>query len=450
MPEREIKNYSPNENEGLYYARQLLDNTRHSVFLTGKAGTGKSTFLRDYAEATGKKHIILAPTGIAAINARGITIHSFFQIPFGPVQPMDPRLSTSRIRAYKRDIMRKMELMIIDEVSMIRADIMDAMDHILRKVRRDPRPFGGVQLLLVGDLLQLEPVVKNEEWGMLQNWYSGPFFFNALVFRELDLINIELEKVYRQQDEGFVDLLNRVRNGWADYHDVEQINSRFSNDSKGGNKQYEVTLTTTRAKADQINAKALSSLPGDAMTFEGLLEDDFPLHSLPTDQFLKLKTGAQVMFVKNDIKEKDRRWVNGTIGIIDGFEGDAIIVKLEDDTRLSVKKDKWEHILYRYDKKENKIEEEVIGTYLQYPLKLAWAVTIHKSQGLTFDRLVIDLDRGAFAAGQLYVALSRCRSLEGISLSTKVKPSDVIVRDAVLDFYRKMNDMSQIMQALKS
>lgn len=449
MQETRINMDGLEENEGLYYARKLLDHTRHSVFLTGKAGTGKSTFLRDYAESTDKNFIILAPTGIAAINARGTTIHSFFQIPLGPIQPMDGRLNISRIKPYKKNIMKKLDLMIVDEVSMVRADLLDAMDHILRKVRRNPQPFGGVQLLLVGDLLQLEPVVKNDEWELLQNWYSGPFFFHALVFRELELINIELEKVYRQVDKGFVDLLNRFRSGYADYHDIKSINSRYAEGAKLNKSKYEVTLTTTRARADQTNDAELRKLKGEKETFEGSLEDDFPLHALPTDQFLQLKEGAQVMFVKNDMREQNRRWVNGTIGIVDGFSEDKIIVKLEDDSLLDVGRETWEHIIYKFNRGKNRIEEEVVGSYNQYPLKLAWAVTIHKSQGLTFDKLVIDLDRGAFAAGQLYVALSRCRSLEGISLTRPVRSSDIIVRDSVLEFYRKMNDMRQIMEALR-
>ncbi len=446
----EVKiNYQKEENEGLYYAYQLLEKTNHSLFLTGKAGTGKSTFLKNFAQQTDKKFIVLAPTGIAAINARGTTIHSFFQIPLGPTQPGDPRLSISRIKPYKKEIMKKLELLIIDEISMVRADLIDAVDHVLRNVRRVPKPFGGVQVLFVGDLLQLEPVVRQEEWEVLRNWYTGPFFFDALVFQELELINIELEKVYRQVDVGFVNLLNRFRNGNADYHDIKEINTRCQ-PVKGLRKNYEVTISTTRSKSDGINDDELHKLPGDLHEFEGVIDKKFPMHSLPTDENLALKLGAQVMFVKNDIREKNRRWVNGTIGIVDGFSEDHIHVKLEDGIILEVGKETWEHIEFKFNKSKRVIEENVLGSYTQFPLKLAWAVTIHKSQGLTFDHLVIDLDRGAFAAGQLYVALSRCTSMDGIHLSRPVKPSDIIVRESVLEFYRRMNDMRQIMRALEN
>jgi ATP-dependent exoDNAse (exonuclease V) alpha subunit len=430
------------KNEGFEYAEKLVLDTRYSVFLTGKAGTGKSTFLRYIADKTTKNFIVVAPTGIAAINARGETIHSFFGIPFGPLQPSDPRLKNNRYNEEKTQVMENLELLIIDEISMVRADLLDGVDYILRKVRRNPYPFGGVQVLLVGDLFQLEPVVTQDEKPFLQNYYRSPYFFNAWALRELDLVNIELEKIYRQEDPFFIGILNGIRNNTATYDDLVNLNRRPSKVMSDDNKFY-ITLSTTRKTADKTNAEKLSALPGELFEFEGKVEDDFPDKNLPTDRMLQLKEGAQVIFIKNDIAF-NRKWVNGTIGVVEKIEEDQLTVKLDSGKQVVVERSIWENVKFRFNAEKNRIEEEVIGKFTQFPVKLAWAVTIHKSQGLTFDNVILDMGTGAFAAGQLYVALSRCRTLEGIILKNKIRQRDIIVREEVLAYYEKMNDFSQI------
>jgi hypothetical protein len=436
------------ENPDFQNANNLLQFTNHSIFLTGRAGTGKSTFLRHISKETSKCHVVVAPTGIAAINVRGVTIHSFFQLPLGPILPNDERLKSLKYSKEKINLIEKLELLIIDEISMVRADLMDAIDRALRVVRKRPLPFGGVQLLLVGDLFQLEPVTKKEEWAWLENYYSTPFFFDAQVFHELDLINIELTTIYRQSDPYFIGLLNQVRNGVAGYNDIVALNQRpgrpFFNE-----KQFYITLCATRNIADNTNHEKLQQLKGPEFLLKGEIEDNFPNKNLPTEKELTLKERAQVIFIKNDFGEDSRRWVNGTLGVIEKVEDDGVFVKLEDGETHKVKKVQWDNIQYEYDAGKNRIVDKVVGTFTQFPLKLAWAITIHKSQGLTFERVVINLGRGAFAAGQLYVALSRCTTLEGIVLKTRIRSSDVIVRRAVLEFYQKMNDAAQIKKALE-
>lgn len=439
------------------YAHDILQYTNESVFLTGKAGTGKSTFLKLISNNTNKKHIVLAPTGIAAINVKGETLHSFFQLPFGPLLPNDERLNNPRFSKQKVKLVKELDLLIIDEISMVRADIIDAIDKVLRKItKRKNQPFGGKQLLFVGDLFQLEPVVKNEEWPILENFYDTPYFFGARVFRELNLVNIELEKVYRQKDQAFIEVLNKVRNGISEPQLLNQLNKKADPTFRQKDQDFYITLTATRSVADKTNQKHLKALNGELKTYEGFIEGEFPSKNLPTDYYLKLKEGAQVMFVKNDYEGTDsegetvaRRWVNGTIGIVDSFEEGGINVKLENGEVYKVKQEKWESITYQYDESANKVIEEVKGSFWQYPLKLAWAVTIHKSQGMTFDQVIIDLGRGAFAAGQLYVALSRCTNLDGIVLKSEITPRDLIVRKEVIDFYKKMNDQQQIQELLR-
>lgn len=430
------------ENIGTEYAEKLIEDTKYSVFLTGKAGTGKSTFLRYIAEKTKKNHIVVAPTGIAAINARGETIHSFFGIPFGPLQPSDPRLKKNRYSEEKTQIMENLELLIIDEISMVRSDLLDGVDYILRKVRRNPYPFGGVQVLLVGDLFQLEPVVTQDEKPFLENYYPSSYFFHAWVLRELDLVNIELEKIYRQQDPFFIRLLNAIRNNTATYDDLVKINRRPSKVMSDDTKFY-ITLSTTKKAADRTNMEKLNALDEKEFVFEGEIDDDFPEKNLPTDKTLRLKKGAQVIFVKNE-SNSPRRWVNGTIGVIDEISENSIRVKLDSGIVVDVYEEIWENVKFKFNPEKNKIEEEVVGKFTQYPLKLAWAITIHKSQGLTFDNVILDLGTGAFAAGQLYVALSRCRTLEGIVLRNKIRQRDVIVREEVIAYYEKMNDFTSI------
>ena len=451
-------NFAPDtQNKEFQDALNLVKYTRQSLFLTGKAGTGKSTFLRYICENTKKKHVVLAPTGIAAINAGGSTLHSFFKLPFHPLLPDDPNLSLQKGRIHDffkytkahRKLLEELELIIIDEISMVRADIIDAVDRILRVYSHNLRePFGGKQILLVGDVFQLEPVVKNDEREILNRFYPTPYFFSAQVFSQIDLVSIELQKVYRQSDPVFVGVLDRIRNNTVGAADLQLLNRRYGVDIAQAEADMYITLATRRDQVDHINERKLNELPGDAVTFSGEIHGDFPESSLPTSQELVLKTGAQVIFIKNDF---DKRWVNGTIGVVSGMDLDTetLYVITDDGKECDVKRESWRNIRYQYNEEKKEIEEEELGTFTQYPLRLAWAITVHKSQGLTFARAVIDFTGGVFAGGQTYVALSRCTSLEGIQLKKPVGRADVFVRPEITQFARKFNDRQAIDRALK-
>ena len=445
------------ENKEWQQALQIIQYTRRSLFLTGKAGTGKSTFLRYIAKNTKKKYVILAPTGIAAINAGGQTLHSFFKLPFHPLLPNDSRYNARNIRKTLKysgvttKMLRELELIIIDEISMVRADIIDFIDKVLRIYCRNMRePFGGKQLLLVGDIFQLEPVVKEDEWRLMQPFYSSAYFFSAKIWQEMQLVSIELRKVYRQNDAQFIGILDRIRENAATAADIQAINSRVgavSNVSVGAD-SFEVTLATRRDTVDYINDQQLTALDGSVSMFKGTIQGEFPLTSLPAPMELEIKPGAQVIFVKND---KEKRWVNGTIGVVTGIDEEEglICVVDEDGNEHDVVREIWENIRYTFDEKEQKIVEEQLGVFIQFPLRLAWAITVHKSQGLTFRRVKIDFSGGgAFAGGQTYVALSRCTSLQGITLEEPIRPADIFVRPEVVAFARRYNDGKLMRQAI--
>lgn len=437
-------------------ALQLVTHTRQSVFLTGKAGTGKSTFLKYICNHTKKKYVVLAPTGIAAINAGGVTLHSFFKLPFRPMLPDDPDLSLSHGRIFeffkypkeKRKIIAEVDLIIIDEISMVRADIIDCVDRILRVYSGNMRlPFGGKQLLFVGDVFQLEPVVPSDQKEILSLFYASPFFFSARVFKDINLVPIELQKVYRQTDSVFINILDRIRNNAARKQELDTLNGRYFPSFEPQNEDMYITLATRRDQVDFINEKKLAELPGEEYVSVGKIEGDFPESSLPTQLNLSIKEQAQVIFIDNDY---ERRWVNGTIGMVSGIdENGNVYVLLESGVEHLVEPTSWRNYKYKYNEKEKRIEEEIVGTFEQLPIRLAWAITVHKSQGLTFSRVVVDLTGGVFAGGQTYVALSRCTSLEGLVLKSKISSRDIFIRKEIVEFSQIFNNQALIEKSIK-
>ena len=428
--------------------------THQSLFLTGKAGTGKSTFLRYVCSEVKKKHVILAPTGIAAINAGGSTLHSFFKLPFHPLLPDDPRFSHHRLREflkYKKShikLLNEVELIIIDEISMVRADIIDFIDRLLRVYCRNMRePFGGKQMLFIGDVYQLEPVVKGDERDILSRFYPNPYFFSARVFREMSLVSIELKKVYRQKDAGFIAALDHIRCNEITDLELKLLNTRYQAESSPADGSLNIVLATRRDNVDFINQNELEKLPGEVITMTGQIQGDFPETSLPTLLQLEVKKGAQVIFVKNDA---DKRWVNGTLGTISDIdiEDEELRVITEEGNEVMVQPERWSNVRYTYNEKEKKIEEEELGTFTQFPIRLAWAITIHKSQGLTFNQVTIDFTGGTFAGGQAYVALSRCTSLDGLILKKPIARSDVFVNPEVVKFAGQFNNDTDLQRAL--
>ena len=437
-------------------AWQLINYTRRSVFLTGKAGTGKSTFLRYIVENIRKKTVVLAPTGIAAVNVGGQTLHSFFKIPLKPILPTDPDFAIRTLRKRMKyssshvKLLRQLDLIIIDEISMVRADIIDFIDKILRVYCHNMRePFGGKQLLLVGDIFQLEPVVTGDARDVLAHYYNAPYFFNALAFNELAIVPIELRKVYRQDDADFISLLDRVRAGQPAEADIRRLNAKLIPSEQVDRLSADMTMTiaSRRDMVDHINERHLNELKTLEIVYKGIIKGDFPMNALPTDLELSLKVGAQIVFIKNS---PDRRWVNGTLGIVDSLSDEKLCVRLEQGNVVEVEPEVWGNIRYQYNEEKGTVDEIELGSYMQFPVKLAWALTIHKSQGLTFNKVIIDIGRGAFTGGQTYVALSRCRSFDGISLCSTLNMRDIFVNRHIIDFASRFNNQKLIDEAIES
>ena len=435
-------------------AYHYVQHTNRCIFLTGKAGTGKTTFLRRLKEDCSKQMAVVAPTGVAAINAEGVTIHSLFQLPPQLFLPTDEArrqlFSDMQMRANKQRVLRNLELLVIDEVSMVRADLLDTIDAVLRHYKHCPTiPFGGVQLLVIGDLFQLSPVVREEEWRLLQPFYDGPYFFQARVFRELQPVYIEFEHVYRQTNLEFLSILNEVRNNALTPQSFAVLNSRVRSLGVKEFRSLEgaITLSTHNSKVDAINQREMDALKGREYTYNATITDTFPESMYPIDEQLVLKVGARVMFIKND-SSSEKLYYNGKLGVVASLSKQAINVLCDDGTEVNVHNEVWENIRYNADSGSDQVQTEIIGTFTHYPLRLAWAITIHKAQGLTFDQLIIDAE-DAFAAGQVYVALSRCRSLEGLTLLTPIPTRALTNAREVLQFTANQDSLQTIEQNLQ-
>lgn len=439
---------------------ELLENTNRSVFLTGKAGTGKTTFLNDFTKRTSKKYIVVAPTGIAAINANGVTIHSMFGLPLRTFVPTTERVDANlannipdfrkhmKFRSEKIKLLREIDIVIIDEVSMLRADVLDMVDMVLRNVRRNEKPFGGVQMLFIGDLYQLPPVVREES--ILNKYYPSIFFFNSIAIKKISLISVELTKVHRQKDEKFLKILDDIREGNQYKIDFDELNRRYQPDFNPKDKSY-VYLTSHNNIAQEINHQKLDELKEESYTYRALIKGNFPENQYPNDEKIELKVGTQIMFIRNDASS-ERRYYNGKLAKVTKLSERGIWVQIEGENKdYQLKLETWEHKKYSLDDDKN-VVEKVLGSFTQYPICLAWAVTIHKSQGLTFDRLIIDAGK-SFTTGQVYVALSRCRTLEGIVLKSRINPSVIFPNYQVDDFQCNTNidnqQMSDILEAEK-
>lgn len=433
-------------------AYEYVQHTNRCVFLTGKAGTGKTTFLRHLKQECSKQMAVVAPTGVAAINAEGMTIHSLFQLPpqlFLPTPEARKQLfSEMQMRVQKQRVLRNLELLVIDEVSMVRSDLLDTIDAVLRHIKHQPNhPFGGVQVLVIGDLFQLSPVAREEEWRMLQGYYRGPYFFQARVFEQLSPVYIELDHVFRQTNLDFIEILNQVRNNKLTSQTLQKLNTRYQpNFRVDEQKTHYITLSTHNRKVDAINDCELEALPGKVYTYHATIKDTFPDSMYPMDETLTLKLGARVMFTKND-SSVEKRYYNGKLGIVSHLTNKTITVTCEGEEPIEVHTETWENIRYTADTGADVIMPEIVGSFSHYPLRLAWAITIHKAQGLTFDHVVIDA-ADAFAAGQVYVALSRCRTLEGIVLLTPIPSRALTNACEVLDFTNQQQQLETVFQQL--
>ncbi len=444
-------------------ALRFVNQTNRPLFLTGRAGTGKTTFLRHIRDTTFKKLVIVAPTGVAAINAGGVTMHSFFQLPFGPYVPIrthswnesiqvnDPQSIFKGIRfnAEKRELLQELELLVIDEVSMLRADMLDATDQILRHFRQQPLlPFGGVQVLYIGDLFQLPPVVKSDEWNVLKEHYNSPFFFDAQVIKQSPPLYLELKKIYRQTEHDFINILNNIRNNRAGASDLETLHQHYQPGFRPREEEHYITLTTHNVKADAINRAALAALPGKSIMYEGKVSGDFNDKAFPAERILELKKGAQVMFLRND-KGENRRYYNGKIATVSRIEKESIFVTFPGEKyEFELEKETWKNIRYTFNTTKNTIDEDELGTFSQYPIRLAWAITIHKSQGLTFEKAIIDAGE-AFAPGQVYVALSRLTGMNGLILYSRIQPHCISTDERVIVFTKTEKKHDELHEVLR-
>lgn len=411
-------------NERLDLAHNYVLHTSQNVFLTGKAGTGKTTFLHQIKQLSAKRLVVVAPTGVAAINAGGVTIHSLFQLPFGPIVPGDQGQMNRKFNSEKIKLLRTLDLLVIDEISMVRADVLDGIDAVLRRYRGGDRPFGGVQLLLIGDMQQLPPVIRDDDWALLQPYYQTGYFFSSQALQQTEYVSIELTHIYRQSDQRFIDLLNGIREKTITAAGLADLNQRYLPDFAPDDEAGYITLSTHNNTAQQINNRKLAELPGPLKSYTATVLDDFPEHMYPTEHKLDLKVGAQVMFIKNDTS-RDKLFYNGKIGRIVAFGNDYIEIKCPGEVMPIVTGPvEWQNIRYTLDPTTKAIKSDIIGTFVQFPLRLAWAITVHKSQGLTFERAIIDAGK-AFAHGQVYVALSRCKTLEGLVLQTPIPASSI-------------------------
>lgn len=459
LPVVEKKDVLDTDNSVFQKAVSFVMDTEQNLFLTGKAGTGKTTFLKYIREHTQKSMAVIAPTGVAAINAGGETIHSFLQLPFGPFVPGNSGFGTGggindshsllkdlKLRDTKLKLLRKLKLLIIDEVSMVRADVIDAIDLVLRHARRNwAQPFGGVQMVFIGDLFQLPPVALPEEWDILGRFYTSPFFFDAHVLRANPLVYIELKKIYRQKEQTFINILNRIRNGKVLQEDIDTLNERYDADQQ--KRDGYIVLATHNHIAEDVNRRELEQLPGKQHSFEGKIIDDFNTRNLPTEQTLQLKVGAQIMFIKNDL-QTPRRYYNGKIGKVYSVNPEGVWIEFEgEQDHLKLEHETWTNVQYTLNPLTSQVEEKETGSFIQYPIRLAWAVTIHKSQGLTLQKAIVDLNR-SFASGQVYVALSRCTTLDGLVLRSKLHADNIMVDERVIEFARYESDEEELDEIL--
>jgi hypothetical protein len=453
------------ENIPYRLAQEFVSYSDRTLFLTGKAGTGKTTFLKNLREGSFKRMAVVAPTGVAAINAGGVTIHSLFQIPPGlflpeplygwnrtnfAIQTPESLIRNLRLSPQKKQLIEELELLVVDEVSMVRADMMDAMDLVLRHVRKKNRlPFGGVQLLLIGDLFQLPPVVKTEEWELMRSIYNGVFFFDACVFRDAPPVYLELQKIYRQKDEHFIEILNAVRNNQVSSSLIDKLHERYHPDFNPPLNEFYITLTTHNNRADLINHQNLAALEGEVQFFDAEVSGDFPEKNFPAEYRIALKPNAQIMFIKND-KGDQRRFFNGKLATVSRVDADRNIFVVFDDhpEELQLEQETWRNIRYQYDREKDRIVEEELGSFKQYPIRLAWAITIHKSQGLTFEKAIIDAGQ-SFSPGQVYVALSRMTGLEGMVLKSRISHHAIRTEDRVLDFCSMQSDMTSLISEIE-